>query len=402
LKAGATKPLGQTGITLVYVPAGEFLMGSPDSGTYEDQKPQHRVYLDAYWIGQTEVTNAQFRQFIDAGGYDNRIYWSDEGWQWLESNRPMKPSGWGDIGWTSPEHPVVGVSWYEAEAFARWAGGRLPTEAEWEYAARGGPLSAGYLYAGGNNPDEVMWYADNSGGTPHPVATKEANELGLYDMSGNAYEWVADWYGKDYYAQSPRQNPTGPSSGPGRVRRGGSWTWDQTSERCASRNWQDPTYKFLDAGFRVAVGISIRQPPDAVVKQDDVELREGPSSVYGVVGTYGQGTELVVLGRSSGKQWLKVSAPDAKLGWMRVEYLQVNVAIDSLEVGSAPPSPTPLPSPTPPGPPAGTTKVLQPSGLVLVWVRGGEFWMGSADTDPDGYPDEKPQHRVYVDGFWIG
>lgn len=255
LKAGATKALGQTGITLVYVPAGEFWMGSPDNDpdAAEDEKPQHRVYLDGYWIGQTEVTNAQYRRFIEAGGYSTMAYWSDAGWVWKESKGVTQPGRWNDPQWNGAEQPVLALSWYEAEAYARWAGVRLPTEAEWEYAARGGPLSLGYKYAGSNSIDEVAWYKDNSGSSTHPVGTKKANELGLYDMSGGVWEWVADWYDASYYTSSPRENPSGPSSGVKRVIRGGTWSADAWFSRCALRQAAPPAaLSYADGGFRIA------------------------------------------------------------------------------------------------------------------------------------------------------
>jgi formylglycine-generating enzyme required for sulfatase activity len=254
-KAGATKLLGRTGITLVYVPAGEFLMGSADSDTdaQSDEKPQHAVHLDAYWIGQTEVTNAQYRRFVEAGGYGTRTYWSDAGWAWKESKGVTQPGGWDNPQLNGAEYPVLALSWYEAEAFVRWAGVRLPTEAEWEYAARGGPLSLGYKYAGSNSIDEVAWYLDNSGSSTHPVAGKKANELGLYDMSGGVWEWVADWYDGGYYASSPRENPSGPSSGAERVERGGTWSAPASLGRCALRSGASPAVRsYKDDGFRVA------------------------------------------------------------------------------------------------------------------------------------------------------
>jgi formylglycine-generating enzyme required for sulfatase activity len=254
VQAVATKVLEPSGITLVYVPAGEFLMGSADTDTAagSDEKPQHTVYLDGYWIGQTEVTNAQFGKFMDAGGYSRPEYWTDEGWQWKESATITQPLYWTNPQWNKADDPVVGVSWYEAAAYAQWAGARLPTEAEWEYAARGGPLSRGYVYAGGNNVDTVAWYGGNSEDRTHGVGGKAANELGLYDMSGNVWECCEDWYGENYYAQSPRENPRGPLSGLSRVLRGGSWFAPLDSARCAFRGWSDPVDRGGALGFRVA------------------------------------------------------------------------------------------------------------------------------------------------------
>jgi sulfatase modifying factor 1 len=255
LQAGNSKALGQTGITLVYVPGGEFWMGSADDDpqAYFGEKPQHRVCLDSYWMGQSEVTNAQYRLFIQAGGYSTRAYWSDAGWSWRTSNGVTEPSYWDSAVWNGDAYPVVGVSWYEAEAYANWAGARLPTEAQWEYAARGGPLSLGYNYAGSSNKDEVAWWAGNSGNSTHPVAGKKSNELGLYDMSGNVSEWVADWYDASYYAMSPWANPSGPASGYAKLVRGGSYSIVATNVRCAAREWLSPGYPYFDyLGFRVA------------------------------------------------------------------------------------------------------------------------------------------------------
>ena len=160
---------------------------------------------------------------------------------------PSAPS-WG---WQE-NHPIVNVTWDDASAYAQWAGKRLPTEAEWEYAARGGRLSKGYTYSGGNDPGAVAWYDGNSGKQTQPVGEKSPNELGLYDMSGNVWEWCADLYDENYYRNSPKQDPTGPSSGQFRVLRGGSWNINDSYCRLTYRNWFFPSLRGNNIGFRCA------------------------------------------------------------------------------------------------------------------------------------------------------
>lgn len=179
-------------------------MGS-NSGDDNDERPVHLVTLSDFYIGKYEVTVAQYRAFVED----------------LGRRMPKEPEwGWND------RHPIVNVSHLDAEAYCSWLsqkfGGnwRLPTEAEWEYAARGGAQSRGYTYAGGNDQDAVGWYGDNAGGQVNAVGKRKANELGIYDMSGNAHELCSDWYG-DYSADA-QTNPQGPSSGRYRVRRGGA------------------------------------------------------------------------------------------------------------------------------------------------------------------------------------
>jgi formylglycine-generating enzyme required for sulfatase activity len=160
---------------------------------------------------------------------------------------PYAPSwGWKD------KNPIVNVSWDDAEAFCEWLGGRLPTEAEWEYAAKGGSESKGYEYSGSNIVDDVTWHFGNSGSTTHPVGTRQANEFGLYDMSGNVLEWCSDWYDQGYYQKSPQVNPQGPTSGTSRVVRGGAWFGLPWDVRCACRDWTYPDGWGNHPGFRVA------------------------------------------------------------------------------------------------------------------------------------------------------
>ena len=258
--AQVTHVLEPAGITLVYVPGGEFVMGSPDSDpdAHADEKPQHTVSVDGFWIGQTEVTNEQYRRFIDDYGYTRSEYWSLESWRWRQRQAvDMTPAYWRDWTWNEAEQPVIGVSWYEAEAYARWVGGRLPTEAEWEYAARGGPLNGGYTYAGSNEVGEVAWYRENSGGSTHLVGQRRPNDLALYDLSGNVWEWCADWYDEGYYTVSLINNPQGPASGQYRVLRGGSWSNSLDYVRCAGRLKASPDVRSShDVGFRVVLPAS--------------------------------------------------------------------------------------------------------------------------------------------------
>lgn len=163
---------------------------------------------------------------------------------------------------TDDNHPVIHVSWNDAVAYCRWLSVktgktyRLPTEAEWEYAAKGGINHDEYTYSGSNDIDAVAWYGYNSGNTTHPVGQKMPNSLGLYDMTGNVHEWCNDWLDKswedeNYYKNSPRVNPLGPEKGEYRVRRGGSWYYVKTFCRVSHRNGDDPTDRGYDIGFRV-------------------------------------------------------------------------------------------------------------------------------------------------------
>jgi len=195
------------GMAMMYVPAGEFKMGSNDGDT--DFQPVHDVYLDAFWIDQTEVTNAMFAECVPTGQCRQ------------PSGNNYKESGYAN-------HPVVYVSWRDANLYCGWAGVRLPTEAEWEKAARGG--LEGLKYPWGDESPSCNKGAENGAqysncdGQTVTVGSFAPNGYGLYDMAGNVWEWVADWYSRSYYSNSPNRNPMGPSSGEYHVLRGGSWS----------------------------------------------------------------------------------------------------------------------------------------------------------------------------------
>ncbi|MBX2997570.1 MAG: SUMF1/EgtB/PvdO family nonheme iron enzyme [Caldilineaceae bacterium] len=261
-----------TGMAFVFVPAGEFVMGSEDGPS--DEQPQRLVYLDDYWIGQTEVTNAQFQYFVDAGGYTTERYWSDEGWQRRRAEDWTGPRCLDDDDFNAPDQPVVCVSWYEADAYMRWLSEttgesyRLPTEAEWEKAARG---TDGRTFPWGDDFDGALlnfcdvncphdWkdsdYDDGYAYTA-PVGSYPdgASPYGALDMAGNVWEWVNDWYNSDYYSGAPDANPQGPATGDYRVLRGGSWGYSGNGVRSAYRGDLHPDYWNGYDGFR-----SVRSP----------------------------------------------------------------------------------------------------------------------------------------------
>ena len=186
------------GIEMIEIPEGSFRMGS-ETG-FESEKPVHDVHISRpFWLGKYPVTNAQFESYMRAaGGVPTPKYW--------EYRR-----------FNQPEQPVVGVSWEEAHAYCQWAGGRLPTEAEWEYACRAGTTTD---FSFGDDPPELEeygWFYGNSGGQTRPVGAKRPNPWGLYDMHGNVCEWCADWFGEKYYSESPPSDPKGPKDGSNRV-----------------------------------------------------------------------------------------------------------------------------------------------------------------------------------------
>lgn len=243
-QAQQQKITGKDGAPMVLVPAGEFTMGSNDGS--DDEKPVHQVYLDAYYLDKYEVTVRQYAKFLEATGFNGP---------------PMWPT------MDQPSHqkrPIVNVDWSDASNYCEWAGKRLPTEAEWEKAARG---TDGRIYPWGNEPPNTLRanygqekWNNHTALVPVGQLKDGKSPYGIYDLAGNVWEWVSDWYDPDYYANSPPQNPKGPKNGKYRVLRGGSWDLAPEHLRSTRRDfniplaptYESPAYRNFNSGFRCA------------------------------------------------------------------------------------------------------------------------------------------------------
>jgi formylglycine-generating enzyme required for sulfatase activity len=220
-----------TPVDMVNVPKGPFLYGT--------NKKRETIDHD-YWIDKFPVTNEKYRAFIEAGGYENQRYWSDEGWEWKTKNGISGPAYWNDIKWNKPDHPVVGVSYSDAEAYAKWAGKRLPTEQEWEKAARG---DDGRQYPWGEEFDNSRCNSDETG-IGHTTSVTQypsgISPYGCYDMAGNVWEWCSSWYDESQGL---------------RVLRGGSWNSTPVNLRVSYLYWNVADLRYLSIGFRLAQDI---------------------------------------------------------------------------------------------------------------------------------------------------
>jgi formylglycine-generating enzyme required for sulfatase activity len=300
---GATRVREADGMVMVYVPAGEFLMGETQEqvetalkhclAIYDTDNiccpsclrsfcPQHRVYLDAFWIDRTEVTNRQFEKFAQATDYRTKIEQAGAGQVWTGSYLDFRYVKRAD--WRHPEGPdsniagrmdvpVVQVSWNDAQAYCRWAGGQLPTEAQWEKAACG---TDGRSYPWGNQEPSCQYAVMHDQGgngcgqgeNPMAVGSKPqgASPYGALDMAGNVWEWLADRYAEDYYTRSPASNPQGPDKGDEITSRGGSWvdaigSGGEDILRCAYRGSGLPVKTTNIDGFRCAMTVSLPKGP---------------------------------------------------------------------------------------------------------------------------------------------
>lgn len=223
------------------VPAGAFMMG--DDAGRPDERPAHEVFVDAFRIAVAPVTNAMYREFLDATGY-------------------ASPPFWADARFNAPDQPAVGVTWHDAMACCAWLTElrgerwRLPTEAEREKAALGGLERARYPWGDDEGPEGGRFEQD----APCAVGLSGPNGYGLYDMAYNVHEWCSDWYDANYYAIAPRENPQGPATGVRRSARGGAWRHQVKINRCAARSSLDPTFTYNDFGFRLVCDVGSDAP----------------------------------------------------------------------------------------------------------------------------------------------
>jgi sulfatase modifying factor 1 len=214
---------------MVQVPAGEFLMGSKKG--WNDEQPVHKVHVDAFLMDRFEVSNKRYKAYLTATGR-------------------VAPAFWDYDAFSAPDQPVVGISWEEAAAFAQWAGKRLPTEAEWERAARGDLESKTYPWGDEEPAGRACFGLTGDNAEPCAIGQYRPNAFGLHDMAGNVAEWCADWAADDYYAKSEPKNPKGPPSGTERIVRGGHYGPGNENLRCALRMRFKPTQREPYVGFR--------------------------------------------------------------------------------------------------------------------------------------------------------
>ncbi len=226
---------------MMFIPGGEFQRGRthklPDDGlkwypeVMKDDRPVRTIYVDPFYMDEHEVTNAEYAAFVRATRHRTPYNWPDG----------AVPPG-------KDNYPVVDVSWDDAARYAKWAGKRLPAEAEWERACRG--LVEGTVYPWGERKPAKTDARFDAVDGPAPVGQCKANYFGLHDIAGNVWEWCADWYERDYYASAPARNPVGPESGRYRVLRGGSWADEEKYLTCAIRSWARPAERSPNIGFR--------------------------------------------------------------------------------------------------------------------------------------------------------
>ncbi len=351
------------GMEMVHVPAGEFLMGSAADANeaQANEKPQHAVTLDAFWIDRMEVTNSQFARFVAETKYvtdaekagtgevfdGTRVWVVTKGADWRQP--------WGPGSSNEGDHPVVQVSWNDAKAYCEWAGRRLPTEAEWEMAARG---TDGRTYPWGNaTPDATlanfgMNVKDTTAVGSYPAGV---SPYGALDMAGNVWEWVGDWYAFTYDSSSPAANPVGPETGEYRVLRGGSWDNPSWYVRSAFRLGVRPDVSYGHYGIRCARSASSApglpgntsvHPADTSVTSPSlsasqtVNVRSGPGTTCSALGRLQAGQSYPITGRNQAGDWWRIDNAGAT-GWVSAGLVSVAGPADAVDAVEVEPCPAP-------------------------------------------------------------
>jgi formylglycine-generating enzyme len=279
--------------SMVLVEGGSFIMGTNKG--YPDQQPEHKVTVGSFYIGKYEVTFLDFKKFVDATGYITDAEKPDT----MRLRMGLPPRGLYNGSWkltmnktpipiSDSLKPVSNVSWYDAVAYLNWLSKetgkkfRLPTEAEWIFAAKGGNKSKGFQYPGSNNLNEVAWFVENSDKRAHNIGEKMPNEIDLYDMAGNVREWCSDWYGESYFKVSPEMNPPGPERGKVKILRGGFWG----SPKGMHRNNDFPYNSSPGIGFRPAITDETAVLAKVEPKKDDGLMKDfetkGFIDIYGI------------------------------------------------------------------------------------------------------------------------
>jgi iron(II)-dependent oxidoreductase len=240
---------------MIRIPAGPFLRGSPPNVGLSEEHPRRTIFISEFEIDRLPVTFGDFAAFVEKNGYQDPALWSDEGWAYVQEHALLRPRFWDEPEWAhvhGQSQPVVGVSFYEAQAYARFAGKRLPTEAEWEKAAAG---EEGRMYPWGDDWEEGRCsFRGGAVRAAPPVGQFPlgVSPYGVWEMAGGVWEWCTDWHDEKYYTVAPERDPTGPSTGTMKVARGGAWNALPLLNRCANRNAWKPSARFSNVGFRCA------------------------------------------------------------------------------------------------------------------------------------------------------
>ena len=394
---GTVRVNPQDGLNYVWIPAGTYMMGcSPgDSECYGSESPSHSVTISkGFWMGQTEVTVGAYKRFAQATG----------------RTMPSGPS-W-HPGWTQDNLPMVNVTWDDARSYCIWADGRLPTEAEWEYAARAGTQTKYYFGNDAGLLGDYAWYSSNSGYVAHPVGQKKPNAWGLFDMLGNVWEWFQDWYGS--YPSQAVTDPQGPSSGSERALRGGSWVDDAWATRVSLRLRAVPGVRYDSDGFRCVRELIPESPASLSLQavslsQSSVTAETFVTGTVTLSGAAPAGGVAVTLQSSNSAARVPAMVTVAAGQTSATFTITIQAVSDAQNVtitasyGGVSKTAALTVNPAQGGSQPGTVRENSQDGLNHVWIPAGTYMMGCSPGDSECSDSEKPSHSVTISsGFWMG